>query len=354
MLLAWREIATITLTKEWQYTELTGASFFRITHTLDGQPLGTVRGAIGQSVEGIVFDRRLIGYRPGFQEGQLFIKPDEVEDRPLALQRLDDINVTWNLKVEELINLATSLPLSIDDIDNLRDLLNGKALTQHQHQISDVNGLAIALDEKVEATDLAASEQLILAQVAQKSPIGHVHTIADVTGLSELEVEKSIIISETPPLNPYLGLQWYETNSQGLIDLWQWDGSVWVSAEKTFSSNQAGTGSAQSFLPLSPNYNYRWLRWRFWLRSGRVHLSNEYALPSLRTFEGNTEVVVFTAPEPFAMPANGNAQIYEYILVNKNTITTNTENRALAIGFYRVNAVNYAVGSELVYQLVRK
>ncbi len=390
MLLAWRTIATLSLTKQWQYTELTAASFFRITHVLSGQPLGTVRGSIGQSIEAIVFDRRLIGYRPGFEEGQLFVKPEAVDNRPLALQRLDELSVNWTVKVEELINLATSLPLSIDEIANLRDLLNTKAPTQHQHLISDVPGLAIALDEKVDAADLATSEQLIFAQIAQKAPIGHGHVISDVTGLSdelaakaiaidvstalnskspivhghgiadvaglenELEEAKSIIISQNPPTNPYLGLWWHETNAQGLVDLWQWDGSVWVSGEKSVFVTQSGTGTTQAFIPLSSKYNYRWLQWRFWLRSGRVHQSNEYALPNLKIVENLAETDVFKASEPFAMPVTGTSQSYEYTLVNKSTITTEIENRAFSLGFSRIVNANYTAGSEFKYQMVRK
>jgi hypothetical protein len=183
VLLAWRNIATVALTKEWKYTVATSASFFRISHTIDSPTLGTLRGAIGQSIEGIVFDRRLMGYKPGLQEGQLFILPNEIESRFLAIQRLDDLATNWNIRIEELINLATTLPLSIDDIENLRNLLNAKAASNHQHQITDVSGLAIALDEKLDTTDLAASEQLLIAQIAQKSPIGHGHVIADTTGL---------------------------------------------------------------------------------------------------------------------------------------------------------------------------
>lgn len=309
MLLVWREIAKLDLVKQWQFTELTDATLYRITHTVSANPSGTLRAAIGQSLESIVFDRRMIGYRLGTEEGHLFIKPEGIKSRFLALQRIDDIAVTWTVKIEELIDLAESLPLPISQIAGLQTALDNKAQNSHQHNISDVagliatlaqkveksdlttseqsilatvatkapnthqhgisdiTGLTASLNQKVERIDLTASEQLILAQVSQKSPVNHKHTVADIAGLVELiqsmqpPIPIDFVTSRAVPNNPFQGLGWNELDTDGrLVETWVYINARWQSFTK-YSFDYWGptssiAGNVSYNIPFDSRYDY--------------------------------------------------------------------------------------------------
>ena len=267
MLLVWREIANISLTKQWQFTNFTSAALYRITHAVSANPSGTLRAAIGQSLESVVFDRRLIGFKSGSEEGHLFVKPSGISSRFLALQRLDDIPVTWTVKIEELIDLAESLPLPIFQIDGLQTALDSKAQNLHQHAISDITGLVATLAQKVETSDLTTSEQLILAQVAQKAPIEHTHVVADISGLVELiqsiqpPVPIDFVTSQAVPNNPFQGLAWNELDTDGhLVESWVYANARWQSLTK-YSFDYWGptssiAGNVAYNIPLDSRYDY--------------------------------------------------------------------------------------------------
>lgn len=252
MLLAWRTIGVIQLSEQWQLTNVSTGNLYRITHTIDGNPSGTLRAAIGQEAESVIFDRRLIGYKSGALEGQLFIKPSGIENRKLALQRLDKDAVSWFVKIEELIDLATSLPLPISDIDGLQD----------------------ALDGKVGNADLEASEQSLLAQINQKSPIEHNHEIADIDGLLELlqsvQPINSVVTSQLPPNDPFTGLIWHEVTSAGeIVESWIYASDLWKSLTTyTFQyfagSNSISSGVAYA-IPLKAGFDYYFLNFQTYI-----------------------------------------------------------------------------------------
>lgn len=267
MLLVWREIANISLTKQWQFTNFTSAALYRITHAVSANPSGTLRAAIGQSLESVVFDRRLIGFKAGSEEGHLFVKPSGINDRFIALQRLDDIPVTWTVKIEELIDLAESLPLPISQIAGLQTALDSKAQNQHQHAISDIAVLTATLAQKVETADLIASEQLILAQVAIKAPLEHTHAVADIAGLVELiqsmqpPTPIDFVTSQTVPSSAFQGLAWNELDTDGrLVETWVYINARWQSLTK-YSFDYWGPtsnigGNVSYNIPFDSRYDY--------------------------------------------------------------------------------------------------
>ncbi|BAZ36962.1 hypothetical protein NIES4101_28830 [Calothrix sp. NIES-4101] len=232
MLLAWRTIGVIQLSEQWQLTNISATNLYRITHTIDGNPSGTLRAAIGQETESIIFDRRLIGYRPGVLEGQLFIKPDGIENRRLALQRLDKDAVNWLVKIEELIDLATSLPLPISDIDGLQDALDSKASTD---------------------------------ALAEKAAVEHIHEIADIDGLLDLieslEPINNVISSVDIPSSVFEGLIWNELDeNNSLIESWFYLNSRWQSITKYSLDYWAPTssisGSTSYNIAMDDRYDY--------------------------------------------------------------------------------------------------
>ncbi|GJD16366.1 hypothetical protein RIVM261_013220 [Rivularia sp. IAM M-261] len=267
MLLVWREIANINLTKQWQFTNFTSAALYRITHAVSANPSGTLRAAIGQSLESVVFDRRLIGFKAGSEEGHLFVKPSGISDRFLALQRLDDIPVTWTVKIEELIDLAESLPLPISQIAGLQTALDSKAQNPHQHTISDIAGLTASLAQKVETSDLTASEQLILAQVAIKAPLEHTHAVTDIAGLVELiqsmqpPTPIDFVTSQSIPSSPFQGLVWNELDTnERLVETWVYINARWQSLTK-YSFDYWGptssiAGNVAYNIPFDSRYDY--------------------------------------------------------------------------------------------------
>ncbi|PAX58365.1 hypothetical protein [Brunnivagina elsteri] len=379
MLLAWRTIGNIQLSEQWQLTNISTGNLYRITHTIDGKPSGTLRAAIGQEVESIIFDRRLIGYRSGVLEGQLFNIPDGIPSRRIAIQRLDSLPVNWTVKIEELIDLATELPLSIDDIEDLRIELNAKAAASdvaalsattatalsgkspaiHQHEIADINGLAIALDEKVESTDLAASEQLILAQVAQKSSIGHSHAIADTTGLQaslDAKADKTELpkLSTTPPSNPTAGTIWSELLSSNRVETWIYINSKWQTLS-TYrfdfpSKDSFGNGFYSLFLPLDHRYDYLFIELSTYCDyngSSPINGTTDFFNVVIWvTSDATVNVVADTGALP-------NSELKKVVTINTIFSPTDKEfleHRVLKTG----SAPGVRIASFLTYRLIRK
>jgi Phage tail repeat like len=225
LILAWRQIGIIPISDQWQLTNKTNASIFRITHQINNQPVDTLRAVIAQEAESVVFDRRLIGYKVGVVEGQLFVLPEGIEKRRLAVQRIDKVLSTdWTIKIEELIDLAVNLPLPISDIDglqaaldsklddgefgelgdfvaqlalkaNISDVetgLNSKSNTGHGHQVFEVVGLESELSQIQADLSGKAIASDVTTALAGKSAVGHGHGISDVTGLQTALDTKAI------------------------------------------------------------------------------------------------------------------------------------------------------------------
>lgn len=369
-ILAWREIASISLTKNWQFTIPTEGSYFRISHTI-GDPIpGTLRAAIGQSIEGIVFDRRLIGYKPGMEEGQFFVKPDNIA-RTIAVQRLDDFLIGWIIRIEELIDLATELPLSIDDIENLRIELNSKALeadlallaasttaalgskanTSHQHQIENINNLAIALGEKAIASNVTAA-------LAGKSPVGHGHQVSDVSGLQPSLDGKALKselpqLGTTPPSNPANGLIWHEVTADR-IESWIYINAKWQSLTTYRFDFPAQTGFAGGFyslfLPLDHRYQYLFLELSTYCDYNGISPINTttdfFKVTIWTTSDATVNVVADTGPL-------ANSELKRVVAINATFSPTDkefVEHRVLKTG----NAPGVRIASSLTYRLIRK
>lgn len=359
MLLVWREVAKFDLIKQWQFTELTSATLYRITHTVSVNSSGTLRAAIGQSVESIVFDRRMIGYRSGTEEGHLFVKPDGIESRFLALQRIDDIAVTWTVKIEELINLAESLPLPISQIAGLQDALDSKAQNPHQHTISDITGLTATLAQKVETADLTASEQLVLAQVAQKSPLTHTHTVADIGGLVELiqsmqpPVPVDFVTSKTLPNNPFQGLGWNELDTdERLVETWVYLGGRWQSLTK-YSFDYWGptssiSGNVSYNIALDSRYDYLFkdfLVHCIYSGTGTVDATTNYWRAIVTTQPQGT-----TFANTGAIPNDNSSKLFP---INQTFVPTQGERLLLMYQKYGIPP-GVRIGVSLRYHLLRK
>ena len=358
MLLVWREIANISLTKQWQFTELTSASLYRIKHTVSANPSGTLRAAIGQSTESIVFDRRMIGYRLGTEEGHLFNKPAGIDTRFLALQRLDDIAVTWTVKIEELIDLAELLPLPISQIANLQDALDSKAQNPHQHAISDIAGLTATLAQKVETNDLTASEQLVLAQVATKAPVNHTHAVADISGLVELiqsiqsPMPVDFVTSKTIPTSPFDGLAWNELDTDGrLIETWVYLNSRWQSLSK-YSFDYWGPtsnigGNVSYNIPFDSRYDYLFKDFlvNCMYGTGTVDATTNYWRAIITTQPTGT-----TFANSGAIPNDGLSKLFS---VNQIFVPAQGERALLMFQKYG-NAPGARLSISLRYHLLRK
>jgi Phage tail repeat like len=363
-LLAWREIGVINLTKQWQFTNLTSAAFFRITHTLGGSSTGTLRAAIGQSIEEIVFDRRLIGYKTGIEEGQLFVKPEDVESRVLALQRLDDFPVSWSVKVEELINLATSLPLAIDDIENLRIELNAKAATIHQHQVSDVDGLQSSLDTKAATSEVTALATSTALSLTGKASIAHGHQISDISELQTNLDAKALKIeipqcSILPPVNLSTGLIWNEVNSSDqLVESWIWINNRWQSVHQYHFDWAAGASVVQSSFtlisPLDIRYDYLFTGMLvYYIYNGPPPSSgsSDYYKIAVAGIAGNTYTVIVDS----GVLAGSQVSVLIPIPNIQPVVTGAASIRALEYRHFKVgNAQGSRIGTTLKYRLVRK
>lgn len=369
-ILAWREIGNISLTKNWQYTLPTEGSYFRISHIIGDPVPGTLRAAIGQSIEGIVFDRRLVGYKSGTEEGQFFAKSDDF-DRRIAIQRLDDFVIGWIVKIEELIDLATQLPLSIDDIENLRLELNakaavddltalaattttalgGKAPISHQHQIADVENLAIALDTKAIASE-------VVSGLADKSPVGHGHGIGDVTGLETSLGEKAIAgnmpeAGATPPASPINGKIWHELDTNGShVETWirfnnRWQSLAIYPLNFTFSGSTFAGGSFSNNASLIGTHDYLFIDATVACRYNGTPDANNFYKTQLFLSSPTTDVLIYDSQPMTASPNKITTAINQVFSIAIDQVF---QHRVVRQG----NAPGALIGTAFRYRIIRK
>lgn len=121
--MSWQRLATIQTTSNWILTEPITGSLFRITHSVSGTNLQSLRSVIAQAFNGndnTYFDFKRLAYKSE-TEALLFIQPKEIVDRKLAIKRLDDLPNSWDITIEvfqsendltiedSIINIQTNL-----------------------------------------------------------------------------------------------------------------------------------------------------------------------------------------------------------------------------------------------------
>lgn len=341
MLLVWQTIGTIVLTTEWQFTELSAGSLYRITHAVSGNSSGTLRAVIGQEVESVVFDRRLIGYKPGVLEGQFFIKPAEVESRRLAVQRLDVLSPVWTIKIEELIDMAVTFPLPISDIDGLQQALDVKL------DDTDLVNIQGQIDEKADASEVETA-------LSGKAPTIHGHVTDDITGLTQLieflQPRSNIITSPDIPIDPFPGLIWHEINANNLVESWVFL-NRWLSVTKysiSLPSPTNGIGATASYvIPVDFRYDYFF---------ADVMLHCDYNVTSTLNSSNNWEMIL-TVQSTGNVILNSEAILEDNIskIFEINDLYSFSAGERLQLLFQKNGtAPNIRMGVHFTYHLVRK
>lgn len=377
--MSWNQIATFEINRnDWTFTPLSNSSLFRIRHTSDtNDNLGLFRGAIAQVFEDEVittFDIRKFFFRIE-SEVYLFIRPEGLLRRKLAIKRLDNYAGNWDVVIEELENMpgiinigdinnlqtalddkadlihghqiddiqdlrteldsieSVQLPITIDDITNLQSLLNSKASIAHNHMIDDVTNLQTQLDSKAPAT--------------------HFHDIEDTFGL-QTELNKIPVVSQSPPQNPVNGLIWHELDGNNLIkESWIRINNLWQSPIYSTSGNNGLEAGSTTFwhIPLDVNYNYYLIDFSHWILALQDMVTNKYVETSVRIATGGNDSTIITLPRPLLSALESTNQKAD---INFQIIPINTQSQAIKIQYTRVGGTTYRCGSTLRYRLQRK
>lgn len=138
--MTWKFLAEIAVATEWSLTPLTAGQLFRVKSTTNSLKPDYLRAAFAQVVdeEGnfTFFDARRVGVKQE-TEAFLFVLPESLPARKLAIKRLDDSDKTWTIQIEELVG-EINLPIHIDDITGLPEALASLADSSHAHSIDDI------------------------------------------------------------------------------------------------------------------------------------------------------------------------------------------------------------------------
>lgn len=138
--MTWKFLAEIETSNDWKLTPLTAGQLFRIKSITNSLKPEYLRAAFVQVVdeEGsfTFFEARRIGFKQEV-EAFLFVLPESLPARKLAIKRLDDSDKTWTIQIEELVG-EINLPIYPSDITGLSEALASKANASHTHAISDI------------------------------------------------------------------------------------------------------------------------------------------------------------------------------------------------------------------------
>lgn len=131
--MSWSVLYTATaILNQWVCSNTIQGTVFRLKHISNSPNKANFRAVLGQAfIENsniTVFDTKLLTYKDD-AEAYILIKPIELANRMLAIRRLDNNAGTWDIVVEVLNGMPEylTLPLYINQIDNLEDILDGKA-----------------------------------------------------------------------------------------------------------------------------------------------------------------------------------------------------------------------------------
>lgn len=165
--MTWQSVAVITPSKEWQYTPAILGNFFRIKHSSNSEFAKDFRAIIAQVFDEpdreTFFDIKRLAFKSE-SEAFLFVQPGGLLNRKLAIRRLDYLSDDWQIEIEVLGGMSSSisLPIQITDVAGLSDELNTKT------DLSIVSVLADQINELEDELNTKVSSSTLLQEFAHR------------------------------------------------------------------------------------------------------------------------------------------------------------------------------------------
>jgi hypothetical protein len=158
--MSWQSVAIITPSREWQYTPAILGNFFRIKHSSNSEFAKDFRAILAQAFDesstGTFFDIKRLAFKAE-SEAFLFVQPGGLLNRKLAIKRLDYLSDDWQIEIEVLGGMSSSisLPIQITDVAGLTDELNAKTnLFVTSQLVGEINQLKNNLNTKADFSTL--------------------------------------------------------------------------------------------------------------------------------------------------------------------------------------------------------
>lgn len=275
------------------------------------------------------------------------------------------------------------------ELNDLQLQINELATANHEHPISNIDGLATALFDKADKTSVANTVSVLEQQIGGKSSIGHGHQISDVTGLQTALDNKALsththqisdvsnlqtslnalqlningklssnyqpIFSSQEPSNPVQGLIWGELDgSNNIIQIWTRLNTSWIvhREHKTFANI---TTNNDIWIALDKRFNYLFKS----LCINILPLSNfdntNYLDIRLGAWKGNTAVWYdqFNTSSAFFFQSGTTNNVINR-LINLNVGFLTDQDCSARIYQNRLGNASGRVSTELKYDLIRK
>lgn len=137
--MAWQSLGNFTLTQDWQFTGLVTGEIFRIKHTpvlenLPRKPRAVIaQSFVDENGDLNIFDKRIIVYQTE-NDAFNFYFPKGVSSHSLAIKRLDDISVAWELSIEVFEPDSAQQALESSQFRELIALLSSPTVTSNMKQ----------------------------------------------------------------------------------------------------------------------------------------------------------------------------------------------------------------------------
>lgn len=185
----WRSVQTIALSTSWIITKPVAGSLFRIKQQSSGGKLYDLRAIVAQAIVEnnslTVFDTRRLTFKPEV-EAFLFVQPQGVPRRSLAIKRLDSLPDNWLLEIEVLEDLEQiNLPIQISDVDGLGDALGAKAgATALVEHVGDTNNPHSVTTDQIGAEVAGTAAATLYAHL--KATNSHPQYLTKIPSLAEL------------------------------------------------------------------------------------------------------------------------------------------------------------------------
>lgn len=187
--MTWQQLATIQTASNWILTESVTGTLFRITHSVNGTNLQSLRSVIAQafdeSANNTYFDFRRLAFKPE-SEAFIFLQPAGLLNRKLAIKRLDNLADNWAITIEVLDGMpeSISLPIPQSEVIGLEEELQGKAAAESLNiHVADPNNPHGITPEKIGAevagTGAVAATSAIADHINHEDP--HIQYATDAT-----------------------------------------------------------------------------------------------------------------------------------------------------------------------------
>lgn len=131
--MTWQPVLVIQTSTDWLLTESVSGTLFRISHNVSGTNPQSLRSVIAQAFDeganNTYFDFRRLSFKPE-AEAIIFIQPNGLLNRKLAIKRLDNLADDWTITIEVLDGMpeSISLPITISEVTGLQEELDAKEL----------------------------------------------------------------------------------------------------------------------------------------------------------------------------------------------------------------------------------